>query len=291
MINIKNRFIFCIFILVILLIGCAEQANKEQEDDPKELGQVVTAGEKIGKDENDNDIYRVKVDDIYMGYKIIGNGKPLVLIMGLGGTMELWDQTFINGLARYYSVILFDNRGMGYSGPGNKEYSIEQLAVDVLGLMDQLNISKTNVLGYSMGANIALEIVSKHPERLDKLILNGTNVDGTSIAQNSSLSEVVDNLKNLNLPGVEPEVIDLQYEAVKQYKLPLEELNNINHEVMFLVGTFDDITPPEKSFEAAREIKGAWVVQIKDGRHYVVKDKPEECSAIILHFLMKALPY
>lgn len=92
---------------------------------------------------------RVRVDDIDIAYKQLGNGsgKPIVLIAGVGMTMDMWSPTLLKALSPNQTVIIFDNRGAGESTIGTKEYSINQLANDTAGLLDALKIDRADFLG------------------------------------------------------------------------------------------------------------------------------------------------
>jgi len=57
----------------------------------------------------------VSVNGVELGYREFGSGEPLLLIMGFGGTMDTWNETFVWELAQDYKIITFDNRGVGYS--------------------------------------------------------------------------------------------------------------------------------------------------------------------------------
>ena len=80
---------------------------------------------------------RVRVGDIDIAYKQLGNNssKPIVLINGLATTMEMWSPTLLKELSSKYKVIIFDNRGIGQSTVGTKEFSINQFANDTIGLI------------------------------------------------------------------------------------------------------------------------------------------------------------
>lgn len=117
---------------------------------------------------------KVKVGDITIAYKQLGEGsaKPIVLITGLGATMDMWNPLLLEQLSSSnYSVTIFDNRGAGESTAGTKEFSISQFANDTAGLLDALNITKADILGFSMGSFIAQELTLADPEIVDKLIL------------------------------------------------------------------------------------------------------------------------
>ena len=113
-------------------------------------------------------IIKVNAIDIY--YEEYGNGYPLILISGLGGSSINW-QTVRNVLSKHYRVIVFDNRGAGRSSAPSEAYSISQMAVDMTNLFNYLGIKRAHVLGHSMGGFIAQEFALMYPEKTDKLML------------------------------------------------------------------------------------------------------------------------
>ncbi len=120
----------------------------------------------------------VPVGDINVAYRAQGQGEPVVLIMGYGSTMDMWDPHFLENLSSKYRVIVFDNRGMGNTTapPGN--FSIAQFANDTAGLMTALGIEKAHVLGWSMGSFVAQELAIRHPEKVNKIILYAGDCGG-----------------------------------------------------------------------------------------------------------------
>ncbi|MBN1194110.1 MAG: alpha/beta hydrolase [Methanomicrobiaceae archaeon] len=116
-------------------------------------------------------VQTVAVDDIEIAYREFGDGPPLVLIMGYAGTLDMWNVRVLADLARLYRVIVFDNRGMGLSTSSEKEYTIPLFADDTAGLMDAPGIEKAHVLGWSMGADIALGLAHDRPEKVEKIVL------------------------------------------------------------------------------------------------------------------------
>jgi pimeloyl-ACP methyl ester carboxylesterase len=104
---------------------------------------------------------KVTIGDIIIAYKQLGESgaKPIILITGLGATMDMWSPLLLEQLAlSNYSVTIFDNRGAGESTAGTKKFSISRFANDTAGLLDFLNIAKADVLGFSMGSFIAQEL-------------------------------------------------------------------------------------------------------------------------------------
>ena len=91
----------------------------------------------------------ITVGDISIAYKQIGKAgaKPIILITGGGGaTMDMWNPLLLAKLtSANYKVIIFENRGVGESTAGKKEFSISQFANDTSGLLDALRISKAEL--------------------------------------------------------------------------------------------------------------------------------------------------
>jgi predicted alpha/beta-fold hydrolase len=117
---------------------------------------------------------KITIGDIEIAYKQLGESgaKPIVLIIGLGATMDMWSPLLLEQLtSSNYSVTIFDNRGAGDSTAGTKEFSISQFANDTTGLLDALNITKADILGLSMGSFIAQELMLTNPDKVGKLIL------------------------------------------------------------------------------------------------------------------------
>jgi len=113
----------------------------------------------------------IPVDDITLAYSDIGSGYPVVFINGLGSTMDMWNPPVLSKISEHFRVIIFDNRGTGYSGSSEKPFSIPLLSRDTATLMDALGISSAHILGLSMGASVAQEFALIFPERVNKLIL------------------------------------------------------------------------------------------------------------------------
>jgi pimeloyl-ACP methyl ester carboxylesterase len=119
-----------------------------------------------------------EVNGIKIAYDVRGSGPPLVLIMGYRLSSLAWPFDFIEALAARFTVVLFDNRGTGTSDKPTFGYEISNMARDVGGLLDHLEIARTNVLGYSMGGAIAQEFVRQFPDRVLGLVLCATMCGG-----------------------------------------------------------------------------------------------------------------
>ena len=106
---------------------------------------------------------------IRIHYEVHGEGRPLLLILGLGGDVSE-NAALIDQLAVRSRVIAFDNRGAGRTDKPDAPYSIELMAADALGVRDALGVSRADVPGIFLGGRIALELALGHPERVERLI-------------------------------------------------------------------------------------------------------------------------
>ena len=129
-------------------------------------------------------IQHVVVNGANLGYRTVGTGPPLVLITGFGGTMAEWDPALVAGLATQHTVVVFDNRGIATSQPVPvRGLTIAKMADDTAGLIDALGVGKADVLGWSMGGNIAEVLVQRHPDKVNRLILAATDPGGPQAVQ------------------------------------------------------------------------------------------------------------
>ena len=128
---------------------------------------------------------KVHVGDIDIAYKMFGKGDPILLIQGVGGSMDSWEPSILKELSSNHTVIIFDNRGVGNTTTGTKQFSIQQFANDTVGLLDGLKIQKANVLGHSMGSIIAQQLALTHPEKVNRLLLISSTCGGKEGIPNS----------------------------------------------------------------------------------------------------------
>jgi 3-oxoadipate enol-lactonase len=108
--------------------------------------------------------------DVRCYYEIRGEGDPLLLIPGLGGSCRSWDPV-VPELSRHYTLVLFDNRAMGQSIARRPARDLAHLASDALELLDFLQLERTHVIGISLGGIIAQRLAMDHPSRVDRLAL------------------------------------------------------------------------------------------------------------------------
>lgn len=121
---------------------------------------------------------KVHVGDIDIAYKTLGKGDPILLISPAQADMNAWEPSTLGQLSSNYTVIVFDNRGVGNTTTGSRPFSVQQFANDTAGLMEALKIQKADVLGYSLGSFVAQQLAVTHPEKVNRLILLASSCGG-----------------------------------------------------------------------------------------------------------------
>jgi pimeloyl-ACP methyl ester carboxylesterase len=111
-------------------------------------------------------------------YLRAGAGEPLLLIQGMSATHLAWGRHFLDELGQSFETFVFDNRGMGLSGPAEMPFTIADLAADTAGLLDALGLETAHVAGISMGGMIAQELALAHPGRIRTLTIGASYCGG-----------------------------------------------------------------------------------------------------------------
>jgi hypothetical protein len=123
-------------------------------------------------------VEKVHVGDIDVGYKMFGNGEPLLVLNGAGETMNAWDPSLLKVLSSNHTVIMFDTRGIGNTTVGSNPYTFQQLADDTAGLLDAVKIPKANVMGHSLGSWLAQAFTISYPEKVNSVTLISSSCGG-----------------------------------------------------------------------------------------------------------------
>ena len=117
-----------------------------------------------------------------VGYREVGAGSPLLLVMGLGGSIDDWQPYFVATLAAHHTVVVFDNAGVGQTAALASPLTVTAMANQASALISALRLGRPAVLGWSMGGMIAQALAVLHPTQVSRLILAATQA-GTGTAR------------------------------------------------------------------------------------------------------------
>ena len=112
---------------------------------------------------------RAAVNGVELYYEIHGKGAPLVLLHG-GVTPSETFGVPLAEMSKRHQVIAIHLRGHGLSSDADAPWSCELMADDVAALLDQIGVSKADVMGYSLGGGVALQLTIRHPEKVNRLV-------------------------------------------------------------------------------------------------------------------------
>ena len=134
------------------------------------------------------------VNGLSLYFEIHGSGEPLVMLHGGIGATEMLGPN-LEELARTRQVIVPHMQGHGLTKDIDRPYDYSQFADDLAALLDHLGIGRADVMGYSLGAGIAIRLAIQHPERVRKMIpVSGTlAVAGQYPEIVAAFSEMVEN--------------------------------------------------------------------------------------------------
>ncbi|MFC3159292.1 Pimeloyl-ACP methyl ester carboxylesterase [Chryseobacterium arachidis] len=243
--------------------------------------------------ESENSIYgkndavgkMVKLNDAELYYEIYGEGEPLVLLHGNGGSIkEFYKQ--IPELSKKFKVIAIDTRAQGKSKDfTNKDLNYKIFTDDLKNLMDHLNISKTHILGWSDGGNSGLEFALKYPQNINKLIVIGANVFPEGLDEDL-LKEFKGKFRMMQLANQpenenEKRLLNLM---LKEPNINKKSLHTIQTPVLVLAGE-KDVIKRDHTEMIAKEIPNAKLKIYPKASHYLPFEIADELNKDVIDFL------
>ena len=229
-------------------------------------------------------------------YKEMGQGMPLIMLHGNGESHEIFAR-LSELMSRYYRVILMDSRGHGSSlmkeEAAGGDLTIPDMAADVVQVMEFLHVPRAVILGFSDGANVALETASCYPGRVSAVVA----VSGNALPRGMSAASLMEvkikyalwrGLEKVPLPrGVRERTVksrQLLGLMARWPRLDKEKLSCIQAPVLILTGRRDMIRP-RHSLWMGEQIPDSKVVFVKGADHFTLLKKEKAYGAHIMAWL------
>jgi poly(3-hydroxyoctanoate) depolymerase len=257
---------------------------------------------------------RVQVDGMHLRVRVQGSGRPLLLVMGIGGNIEMWDP-LVDALDGF-ETIAFDAPGTGESSRPRRPLWMTGLAHVVERLLDSLAYSTVDVLGVSFGGALAQQLALQAPDRVRRLVLASTSCGLGSIPGNplvllalaSPLRYRSARCMRLIAPHLyggdllrDPIALDrhLQDRAARPpsvagyaYQLlaaagwsSLPFLQRIRQPTLVMAGDRDPIVPLVNARVLAARIPDARLQVFRGAGHLFLAERPAEVAAVLETFL------
>lgn len=272
---------------------------------------LVASGLAEARYSHDKETNVATINGVELAYVVAGevDATPIVLIMGLTASHRLWNEAFVRGLVDAgYRVVLFDNRDTGDSerldrlgeptlwwemlknviGIGvDAPYTLNDMAADAVGVMDELGIKRAHVVGASMGGMIAQVVAADYPERTRTLvsIMSTTGAPHLPEPEEQAAADLQglgdaegDSAAQMEALGIYPEAMPRQLLAIVAAGDRSKQVQSITVPTLVQHGAEDTLLPPPHGAHTAELISDATYVVYDDMGH----DLPDEVVPLLV---------
>ena len=236
---------------------------------------------------------RANVNGISLYYETYGQGPPVLVLHGASGFLETMHY-FITALAPDHTVIAVDSRAQGRSTDSGAQLSYALMGDDMIKLLDTLGIARTDIVGWSDGGIIGLDMAMKHPSRVRRLIAIGANYDANGVAPGAlgpqAAAEIASQVKPFDDaiapdPSHFPVMVKKIMTMVRtEPHYRLSELARISAKTLIVAGEHDLILRRHTDM-LARAIPGAKEIIVPGATHFGPLENPDAYDKIALDFL------
>jgi pimeloyl-ACP methyl ester carboxylesterase len=237
---------------------------------------------------------QANANGISMHYAVYGQGSPVILLHGGLANADYWGNQ-VKALAPHHTVIVMDSRGHGRSTRDSRPYGYDLMADDVVALMDALKVPKADIVGWSDGAILGLDLAIRYPDRVGKIF---------AFAANTVTSGVKDGVEKnptfaafIARAGHEYEAYSAtpkEYDAfvaqiskmwASQPNWTDAQLKAITASVLVVDGDHDEAIKREHTEYIASTIPRAGLLILPNASHFAFLQDPELFNYAVLHFL------
>ena len=235
-----------------------------------------------------------RVNGISLYYAVIGHGSPVVLLHGGLANSDYWGNQ-VKVLAPHHTVILMDSRGHGRSTRDARPYGYDLMADDVVGLLDTLHVAKADIVGWSDGAIIGLDLAIRHPDRVGKVFSFAANTVTSGVQEgvekNPTFARYIERAGHeyAKLSATPKDYDAFVAQISKMWETEPNwtdaQLRSIRAPVWVVDGDHDEAIKRAHTEYIAATIPGAGLLILPNVSHFAFLQDPELFNAALLHFL------
>ncbi len=219
-----------------------------------------------------------------INYEQFGSGsKPyLLLLPGLLGAISSQWRPFLKPLAEQYRLILVDLRGHGRSQNNAPTLNVTQMAEDISGLLDHLNVERLHIAGYSLGGYLGLMLALGQPRRVASLLMHATKFYWTPDAVAKMQQQLDPDIMAQKVPTYADQLVKdhggRQWRTLVRQAAELtaslvekgiaeRQLINAQLPVLVSVGDRDELVPLPEAFRLSRALPNGELLVLPNTRH------------------------
>lgn len=231
------------------------------------------------------------VNGIQMYYATYGAGDPVLLIHGGLGNADIWANQVID-LMKDHMVIVADSRGHGRSTRTEEPFGYDLMASDYLALLDFLKVDKVDLVGWSDGGIIGLDIAMSHPERLDHLFAHAANIttDGVdpTVGDDPVFMGIYANWMGEEYARLSPTpdqfdafIAQISEMWAREPNWTDDQVKAITVPTAVVAGEYDEAILRPHTEKIAGLIPGSTLVILPQASHFAMLQAPEDYNAAI----------
>lgn len=227
-------------------------------------------------------------------YATTGAGSPVLLLHGSLGSSDDWGYQ-IRSLAAHHTVIVMDSRGQGRSTHDARPFSYDLMADDVMALLIQLKIARVDIVGWSDGANIGLDLAMRHPAFVRKLFAFGANTNVSGLSGDPEKQPIFPQvMARMMADYARLSPTPKAFDAIAQQMGTMwatephwtdEQLKKIKSEVWIVDGDHEEFIKRDHTAHIAATIPGAGLLILPNVSHFAPWQAPALFNATVLQFL------
>jgi pimeloyl-ACP methyl ester carboxylesterase len=237
---------------------------------------------------------QVSANGISIYYAVYGRGSPVILLHGGLANSDYWGNQ-IQALAPHHSVIVMDSRGHGHSTRDSRPYGYDLMADDVVALMDALKVPRAEIVGWSDGGILGLDLAIRHRDRVGKILAFAANTVTSGVKpdveKNPTFAAFIERAGHeYRSYSATPQQYDAFVEQISkmwadQPNWTDAQLRAITNPVLVVDGDHDEAIKREHTEYIAATIPGAGLLILPNTSHFAFLQDPALFNFAVLHFL------